>query len=275
MFFTSARSGLHWTSALLNAIVMAGAIRGRTEGDKSRLSHGIALEPLLFFWPGYGLYDAGSSGLKGVTKLGFCFGSPAELTPSVPLVLSKASGPCLDDRLNCLCFASVVARSCSHSAVATFDMPRLHHRMRCRRGTPRRAPSSPSSISTSLSSDFITGHYPHTRSGRGRLHLPNHYPEPRPLDSTSSPTFGPAIFTFNCSLNHPRITAHVSVFFHEEAQEVGDSSSHQEGPGSVSAPNLRSVQAQEVPAHNAIDVVMKQVAPGPSENEVARARGPA
>jgi len=213
MVFTSTRSELFWTSALLNAIVMAGAIRGRTEGNKSSLRHGIALEPLMFFWSGYGLVDAASNGLTWETKLGFFFDRPAELPLSVPSIFFKASGSRLVELLIFPCSTSVVARSCSHSAAAAFVMPRLCHRMRCRRGTPRRAPSSLASNSPSLSSNFTSCHYPRTHSGRGRLHLPSHYPETRPPDSSSSPSFGSVTFTFNCSLNHPKITAHVSVLF--------------------------------------------------------------
>lgn len=99
MSIASARCGLHWNLALFNAIVMAGAIRGTTEGDKSRLSHGIAKEPLLLCQSGYGLYGAGSSGLKGATKLELGSGNPEELPPSIPWFLSRASGPRLDDYL--------------------------------------------------------------------------------------------------------------------------------------------------------------------------------
>lgn len=147
-------------------------------------------------------------------------------------------------------------------------MPRLHHRMRSHRGTPRRAPSNPSSTSPSLPSELTAGHYPRTRSGRGRFHLPSHYPP----DSTSSPSFSSTIFTFNCTLNRPRITTHISVFFHEEAQAVGESSSQQEGHASVSAQNPFSLQVPEIPIHNALDVVMETAAPGSSKTAAPRAR---
>ena len=253
---------------------MAGAIRGKTEGDKFRLSHGIGMKPLLLCRSGYGLYGVGSSKLKGATKLEIGSGNSEELPPSIPWFLSRASGPRLDDYLIRPCSVIVVAQPVFHSATVVFAMPHLHHRMRCRRGTPWHAPSILSSNSPSLSSEFIAGHYPRTRSGRGHLHLPSHYPEPRSPDSTSSPSFGSVIFTFDCSLNHPSITVHNSVFFHEEAQ-VGESSSHQEGPCSVSAPNPFSLKAPEVQVHNALDVVMVLTDPGPSETEAARARGSA
>ena len=53
---------------------------------------------------------------------------------------------------------------------------------------------------------------------------------------------------------------------------MGESSSHQEVPGSVSEPNLFSLQASEVQAHNALDVVIVLTDPGPSETEAACAR---
>jgi len=242
---------------------MAGAIRGRVEGDKYRLSHGITLEPLLLYWYGHGL-------LWYVTLLVWlCSNNPEKLFPSFPRFLSEASVPRLVDPLNSPCSVAVVVQSCSHSAIVVFIMPRLRHRMRSRRGTPQLAPSSPSSSSLSLSSEFIVGHYSHTRSGRGRFLLPNHYPEPHPPDSLSSPSFGSAIFTLNFSLNRPRISTHISVIFYEEAQDVREYSSHQEGPASISAPNPFSVQAPEVPTHNALDMVMAPAAPGPFETDAA------
>lgn len=61
------------------------------------------------------------------------------------------------------------------------------------------------------------------------------------------------------------------MFFHEEGQEVGESSSHQEGPtfGSVQIPF--SLLVLDVPTHNALDMVMEMAAPGPSETDVAHA----
>ena len=57
-------------------------------------------------------------------------------------------------------------------------MPRLRHRLRNHRGGTRGQPardhSSPSSVSASLSSGIFPGHYPRTRSGRGR-YLDTHH----------------------------------------------------------------------------------------------------
>lgn len=187
MFITFACSGLHQTLALFNSIVMVGANWGRTEGDKCRLNNGIAMEPLLLCRSGYGLYGVGSCDLKGATKLELWFGSPEESSPSIPWLLSRASGTRLDDYLIFPCSAIVIARPCVHTAAIFFTMSRPRHRMRYCRGTPRRAPSIPSSNYPSLSSEFISIHYPRTCSGGGRLHLPIHYPEPRSPNSTSSP----------------------------------------------------------------------------------------
>ena len=105
-------------------------------------------------------------------------------------------------------------------------MPRVRQRMRCRRGSTRgqllRAPSSPSTeLSFGQSSDYA-GRYPNTRSGRGRVvgsghRMDSHAPH-FPTASSPSPTMRTAQFSFNFSLNNPRITASVNVVFREEAQ---------------------------------------------------------
>ena len=132
----------------------------------------------------------------------------------------------------CLCLSSSINwNSASSSLVPTAPdiapMPRVRHRMRCRRGStrrqPRRAPSSPSIESTSgQSSDYYLGRYPNTRSGRGRLVASGHRmdsPAPGfPTASSPSPTMHTVQFSFNFSLNRPRITASVTVVFREEAQ---------------------------------------------------------
>ena len=160
-----------------------------------------------------------------------CYANSATPPPSSPRLCLKASSLNLVAHLNRLSSTDVVAWSCVQRVAEVLVMPRLRHRMRSHRGTHRRAPSHPSSNAPFISSDLSTGHYPRTRSGRGRLHLPGHFPP----DSSSSPSFGLVIFTFNCSLNHPRITAHVSVFLLEEGKEAWGSSTHQEGLASVSA----------------------------------------
>ena len=133
----------------------------------------------------------------------------------------------------CLClFSSVNWNSASSyplvpTAPEIAPMPRVRHRMHCRRGRtrgqPRRAPSNTSTESTSgQSSDYYLGRYPNTRSGRGRLVVSGHRmdsPTPSfPTVSSPSPTTRTAQFSFNCSLNRPRITALVTVVFREEAQ---------------------------------------------------------
>ena len=133
----------------------------------------------------------------------------------------------------CLCLSSSVNwNSASPSplvptAPEIAPMPRVRHRMCCRRGStrgqPRRAPSSPSTESnSSQSSDYYLCRYPNTRSGRGRLVGSGHRmdsPAPRfPTTSSPSPMTCTAQFSFNYSLNRPRITDLVTVVFREEAQ---------------------------------------------------------
>ena len=107
------------------------------------------------------------------------------------------SGPCLS--------SSVSWNSASLSPLVTTaetaPMPRLRQRMCCRRGStrgqPLRAPSSPSTESTSQSSDYHAGHYPDTRSGRGQVlgsghrmgSLAPHFPTTSPSPTTRTVLF--------------------------------------------------------------------------------------
>jgi len=154
--------------------------------------------------------------------------------------------------------------------------------MWCHRGHPLRAPSSSSSDSPSLSSDFFADHYPRTCSGRGHFHDSSHYlgsPAPRPPTTMPSPMTSFTLFSFNCSLNRPRITTHITVVFHEEAQ-LGEPSSHPAGLGSDNAQTLNlqmgiastSTQAPDAQARSAHGVEMAPVNLGPSESESALAR---
>lgn len=61
------------------------------------------------------------------------------------------------------------------------------------------------------------------------------------------------------------------MIFHEKAQEVGESSAHQEGPASVSVLNPLTVEVPKIPIHFASDVVM-EMARGSSDVVAARAR---
>lgn len=221
-----ARSGLPQTSALFNAIVMAGASRCMKGEDNLRLNHELAMEPLssihLHYYPasglsyGFCLYGVGSiisaasRSLKGEATQKLCSGLFAEPSPLIPWFFSWASGLRFDILLICFGPVIVAVHPCFSPTASVSPMPCRHHRMRSRRGHPRRAPSSPSSDSPSPSSDFSVGHYPRTRSGRGCLLASSHYPMPSPLS-------GSMLFTFNYSLNCPRITAHILVVFHEEA----------------------------------------------------------
>lgn len=176
---------------------MMGAIRGRMEYDKYRFNHGNVLEFLVLWWFGYSL------SWFVALWVWFCSGNPEKPPPSLPQCLLEASCPRSDALLISPSSMAVGERSCFNRVAVVFEMPCLRHRMRSHRGTPRHAPSS----------ELTAGHYPCTRSGRGRFHLPSHYPP----DSSSSPSFGFVIFSFNCTRNRPRITTHISVIFHEEA----------------------------------------------------------
>ena len=75
----------------------------------------------------------------------------------------------------------------------TAPMPHLCQRMRCRKGStggqPLHAPSNPSTDSSSQSSDYYTGRYPNTRSGRGRVLGSGHrMGSPTPHFPTASPS---------------------------------------------------------------------------------------
>ena len=77
-------------------------------------------------------------------------------------------------------------------------------------------------MTSGQSSDYYLGRYLNTRSGRGQVVGFGHRmdsPAPRfPTASSPSPTMRTAQFSFNCSLNRPRIMALVTVVFHKEAQ---------------------------------------------------------
>jgi len=98
--------------------------------------------------------------------------------------------------------------------------------MLSRRGSGRGNPSRPSAGSGS------TGQVP-TPLGTENIMRPSQFLNPSSLGSTSSPSFGSATFTFNCTLSRPQITAHVSVLFLEEFQDEGEPSTplpHSPGP---------------------------------------------
>jgi len=250
---TFTRYGLSVASALFNAAIMMGAIRGKMENDKYRFNYGNFLE-LLVLWSGYCL------SWPVALWVWCCLGNHEKTPLFLPQCLREVSCLCSDVFLFILSSVVVGEQTCFNRVAAFHLMPRLCHRMRSHRGTPRRVPSRMTSTSPSLSSDLTSVHYPHTHSGRRHIHLPNHHPP----DSSPSPSFGSAIFSFNCTQNHPRITAHISVIFHEEAQEVGESNAQQEGLASIFALNPLTVQVPEIPIHFASDVVM-EMAPGPSD----------
>jgi len=87
-------------------------------------------------------------------------------------------------------------------------MPRPRQRMLSRRGSCWGNPSRPSAGSGSM------GQAP-PPLGTESILRPSQYLDPNSPDSSNLPSFGSAIFSFNCSLNRPRIMAHVSVLFLE------------------------------------------------------------
>ena len=105
------------------------------------------------------------------------------------------------------------------SSPASDIMPRLRHRMRCRRGSTcrqlRRSPSSSSASSTHSDS--------HTSPPRGiQLCSGRRINSPIPL-SIPAQTHT-ARFSFDCSLNRPRVTASITVAFCEEPREAAPNS---------------------------------------------------
>ena len=106
------------------------------------------------------------------------------------------SGPCLSSSVSW----NYASPSPLVPTAETAPMPRLRQRMHCRRGStkgqPLRAPSIPSTESSSQSSDYHAGHYPNTRSGRGRVSGSGHCmgsPAPHFPTASPSPTTGTAI----------------------------------------------------------------------------------
>lgn len=94
-------------------------------------------------------------------------------------------------------------------------MSRPRQLMLSRRGSGRGNPSHPSVGSSSM------GQAP-PPLGTESILRPSQFLDPDSPGSSNSPSFGYAIFSFNCSPNRPRITAHVSILFLEEAQEEGE-----------------------------------------------------
>lgn len=93
-------------------------------------------------------------------------------------------------------------------------------------------------------------------------------------------SFGSTIFTFNFSLNHPWITAHVSVLLLEEAQDEGDTTApmqlteDEQDVGDLNTPKPTvGMQLGMVPSTSAVNA--NPIAPAPPElndNAVAQAQ---
>jgi len=205
---------------------------------------------------------AGAAGVKASWWLGFGFYSL-----SSAVVVGTRPQACV---LGLCCTSPGVCVVFIRAAV----MPRLRQRMLSHRGSARGAPSRPSSA------DAASSQEPRSRSRRGGILRPSQILEPSSLGSSTSPSFGSAIFTFNCSLNRPRITAHISILFLEEAQEEGDPSApmpitedaHEEGEPSAPMLIAGLQQEMEPPASIANVNPMVPVPPVTRENEATQAQ---
>ena len=184
--------------APMNSIVMAGGSQGRGECLLASFHHCYTLLFLVLCW-----MVTGATSAKSLWWLG-----SGSTSPSSAVALGTRPQACV---FGLRCVSLVVCSVNNQGAV----MPQPRQRMLRRRGSARDAPSRPSSGDAASSQD------PRSRCGRGGILRPNEFLKPSSPGSSSSPSLGSTIFTFNCSLNRPWITAHVSVLFLEEAQEEG------------------------------------------------------
>ena len=121
---------------------------------------------------------------------------------------------------------------CSSSPNSAESMPRLRQRMRCRRGSTRstkRHSTSPSSSPSEISSPSDSlPRLLHGRLIRSRRRLDSPSSSALPAQSHT------ALFSFDSSLNWPRVSVAISVVFLEEPQVENPS----EGQGPVGCTNL-------------------------------------
>lgn len=111
----------------------------------------------------------------------------------------------------------------SFSARAAMVRPR--ERLLSRRGTTRGGSSrTPVEGSQSFCCRCRCHSFPAAHPIQSRQFMDSYSPN---QDSVPAPAFGSAIFAFNSSMDRPRINAHVSVLFLEEAQSVNDEHRHQ------------------------------------------------
>ena len=158
--------------------------------DKMAFSHGFSDKPVA------GLHCLLTVTIRRSGQLNYCLDLAAYLHFS-------RSCLCLSSFVNC---NSTSSSPLVPTAPKIAPMPRMRHRMHCRRGSTRgqsrRAPSSTSTEMTSgQSSDYYLGRYPNTRSGRGQLVASGHRmdsPTPGfPIVSSPSPTTRTVQFSFN------------------------------------------------------------------------------
>lgn len=116
------------------------------------------------------------------------------------------------------------------------NMPRLCHKMRCRRGSSRgraiRPPSlslfdsTPSDSSSPSTTAHSEGRYPATRSGRGRVRHAQIAGSRRAEEAPRLPTASVLMlqpnhstqFQFRCTMERPCVIATISIAFKEEPQ---------------------------------------------------------
>lgn len=211
--FAFARDVWLGSSAPMNATVMAGASRGKGWRIIYGLSHGFNMLFQVLFR--FNLLFLALLGLGSSSK-------PPAIPPTLvvvssthPFVFMYGLSPSVWS-IPTTVLGLTSAVMCSNSALgkeALFGpvvMPRLRQRMLSRRGTSRGAFTRPS------------------HNERASFLRPGQFLDTSSPGPSSSPSFGSAIFTFNSSLNRPRISAHVLVLFIEEAQDEGESNAHRE-----------------------------------------------
>ena len=126
-------------------------------------------------------------------------------------------------------------------------MVRPRQRMLSWRGSSRGGSSRPSVTEDTSHHCHCHCHCPYAE-GASFLR-PSQFLQASSRGSSTLPSFGSAVFTFNASLNRPRINDHVSVLFIEEAQEEGDSSAQRED-----SPPAETRRVMETPSADPVKV---------------------
>lgn len=229
--FTSARKPGSSSSAPMKATVMAWGPRGTCR---------------------YVIYGCRLGFTGKIHGLFFLFMRPLELraTPSVRLSVWDNLLPAYDLPMTILELNLALSPIQFGPAI----MVRPEHQMLSSRGTSRWGSSCPPIDEDSP--HFFHCHY-HRTQGANPLRS-NQFLDTGDLESSSSLTFGSAIFNFTSSLNRPRINAHVLVLFIEENSDESDSRDNQ---GTM--PDDGSARDMETPSAGPVNVLENFLA-GPS-----------